>query len=227
VLPYLPVMAVLGIEVWLGLTGRPTSPLGRIGMLVLVALLMARQYLTLRQNVRLAARVSAREQELRHQAFHDRLTGLANRALFSDRLEHAVHLHARDGRPVAVLFLDLDDFKSVNDSLGHAAGDQLLVRVAERVQGAVRTGDTVARLGGDEFGVLLESGDDPGQAAARIAAALRAPFPVGGGSVQVRASTGIARLTGTDVPIDADELLIRADGAMYTAKRATKAAAGN
>ena len=100
------------------------------------------------------------ERELSHQALHDTLTGLANRSLFFDRLSHAMDRRGRDNNQVAVLFLDLDDFKTVNDSYGHPAGDHLLVEVAKRLRSATRPGDTVARFGGDEFAVLVEAGDD-------------------------------------------------------------------
>ena len=110
------------------------------------------------------------EEQLRHQAFHDVLTGLENRFLFLDRLGHALARAGRGGRPTAVLFLDLDDFKAVNDRLGHAEGDRLLVAVAQRLKAVTRDGDTVARLGGDEFAIIVEETEpaEAEQAAARI-----------------------------------------------------------
>jgi diguanylate cyclase (GGDEF)-like protein len=221
-LPYVPVAVALVVT---GVTGSRGQQLDGWELLtagLVVALLLARQYLTLRDNSTLAAELAARESELRHQAFHDALTGLANRALFLDRLDHALQLHARDLRPVAVVFLDLDDFKVVNDTLGHAVGDELLVRVAERLRGAVRAGDTVARLGGDEFAVLLEDGGDPAQTAAKVAGALTTPFTLRGDVVDVRASVGLCELSAEDAPLAADELLARSDTAMYAAKRSGK-----
>ena len=133
------------------------------------------------------------EEELKHQAFHDALSGLANRALFLDRLEHALARATRSQSLLAVLFLDLDDFKLVNDSLGHAAGDELLVAVAGRLIKSLRAGDTAARFGGDEFAVLLEeiSGlDEACQVAERIIAELQRPLadrgPRGSGARQHR-----------------------------------------
>jgi diguanylate cyclase (GGDEF)-like protein/PAS domain S-box-containing protein len=163
------------------------------------------------------------EEELKHLAFHDSLTGLANRALFRDRVEHALARHARHGEPIAVLFLDLDDFKVVNDSLGHVAGDELLGDVAKRLLTCLRTGDTAARLGGDEFAVLIEDVTDPKEAAAlaeRIIGSLGTPFPLEGKEIFVHASIGYA-LSDTEI-LNADELLRAADVAMYAAKAAGK-----
>ncbi|SCX40578.1 diguanylate cyclase (GGDEF) domain-containing protein [Klenkia marina] len=221
-LPYVPVAAALAITTILVVAGRTLNRWELLTAGVVIALLLTRQYVALRDNGRLALELATREAELRHQAFHDGLTGLANRALFLDRLAHALALHARDLRPVAVVFLDLDDFKVVNDTLGHAVGDELLVRVAERLTGAVRTGDTVARLGGDEFAVLLEDGGDPLPIAAKVADALVPPFTLAGDVVDVHASVGICELSPHDAPLAADELLARSDTAMYAAKRSGK-----
>jgi diguanylate cyclase (GGDEF)-like protein/PAS domain S-box-containing protein len=123
------------------------------------------------------------EDELVHQAFHDPLTALANRALFRDRVEHALQLRARDDRPLAVIFCDLDEFKTINDSLGHGAGDEVLRSAADRLRGCLRQTDTVARLGGDEFGILLESFEEdaePMEVAARIAEAIGQPLIAAG-----------------------------------------------
>ncbi|WP_369252659.1 diguanylate cyclase domain-containing protein [Geodermatophilus amargosae] len=221
-LPYAPVTLALGVALTRSLSGTTLQQAEELVVALVIAALLARQYGTVRENVRLADDLAAREAQLRHLAFSDPLTGLANRSLFLDRLEHALSLHARDGRPIAVVFLDLDDFKSVNDTLGHAAGDDLLRHVAHRLRGALRGGDTVARLGGDEFAALLEDGGDPREAAARIAAAMDLPFPVAGSLRAVGASTGVVALSAGDAAAGADELMARADAAMYTAKRAGK-----
>jgi diguanylate cyclase (GGDEF)-like protein len=158
------------------------------------------------------------EAELTRQALHDPLTGLANRTLLVDRMAHALTRAERNDVPTTVLFLDLDGFKTVNDSLGHATGDLLLVDVAERLRGSVRPADTIARLGGDEFAVLLEdAGTEEGTLIAeRVAEALDWSFHVGGREVFARASIGIA--TGEPGQRNADELLRDADLAMYMAK---------
>jgi diguanylate cyclase (GGDEF)-like protein/PAS domain S-box-containing protein len=163
------------------------------------------------------------EAQLVHQAFHDPLTGLANRALFRDRVEHALERQGRGAPPLAVLFLDLDDFKAVNDRLGHGAGDRLLVGVAERLRRATRGYDTVARLGGDEFAVLLEesaSDDDALTVVRRVTRALAHPFALDGREVAVTASVGLAHAAPGD---DAEALLRNADVAMYQAKGGGKA----
>jgi diguanylate cyclase (GGDEF)-like protein/PAS domain S-box-containing protein len=162
----------------------------------------------------------ALEQQLSHQAFHDSLTGLANRELFLDRVAHALDRADRAAGPVAVMFVDIDDFKVVNDSLGHHLGDKVLIAVAGRLKAAIRPGDTVARLGGDEFALLLESGEMPEAAevvACRIAAELVEPIQVGTEVIFVRASVGIAL---GQLPVDEPDGLLRdADLAMYLAKR--------
>ncbi len=162
------------------------------------------------------------ENELTHQAFHDPLTGLANRALFLDRVSHGLTLARRQGRAVSVVYLDLDDFKKVNDSMGHHEGDRLLVTTAERLKGCARAGDTVARLGGDEFAVLIEDGaaiDGLQAVVERFQSALARPFTLGGTEVPMSVSIGVATAEPEE---SADELLRNADMAMYTAKRRGK-----
>ncbi len=163
------------------------------------------------------------EDQLRHQALHDPLTSLPNRVLFVDRLSHALVRRTGD-TGVAVLFIDLDDFKAINDTLGHAAGDTLLSMVADRLSHVLRAGDTAARLGGDEFAFLLE-GAAPRQAeevAARLLAALAEPFDLDGRRATLTASVGVAARAGfvspAAAPETADELLRDADTAMYAAK---------
>jgi diguanylate cyclase (GGDEF)-like protein/PAS domain S-box-containing protein len=154
---------------------------------------------------------------LSHQAFHDSLTGLANRSLFRDRLDHALARSVRhDWKPV-VLYLDLDEFKRVNDTLGHAVGDQVLKEAATRITTCLRSADTCARLGGDEFAILLDEGtqDDAVAIAERLVASMRTPFVLADGIVYVGVSVGIA----TSAPeTSADDLLRNADVAMYMSK---------
>ena len=165
------------------------------------------------------------EEQLAHQAFHDPVTKLANRALFSDRVEHALMRATRGVPEIAVMFIDLDDFKTINDSLGHAAGDEVLQEVARRLRIAVRPTDTVARFGGDEFAVLLDGiagSEDAADAAARILRALDLPVTIDGKNVFPRASVGIC-LVGEELETPhAEELLRNADVAMYMAKRDSK-----
>jgi len=160
------------------------------------------------------------ELELSHQAFHDSLTGLANRALFRDRVEHAIAGRHRDAKPLSVFFLDLDGFKGVNDTLGHAMGDELLQQVADQIRSRVRPADTVARFGGDEFAVLMESLDSDTSAvevAQRIEEAIAQTVELSGRQVTLTASCGIAVFSGEET---AEELLRNADLAMYRVKSA-------
>jgi diguanylate cyclase (GGDEF)-like protein/PAS domain S-box-containing protein len=163
------------------------------------------------------------ERQLAHQAFHDPVTGLANRALFVERVRHAVARTRRDDEGVAVIFLDVDDFKTVNDSLGHAAGDQVLLEVAKRLESSIRASDTAARFGGDEFAVLLEdvrNVQEAADAADRILEAFNPPVRLSQKELSVRGSLGIA--VAEDSSADADELIRNADAAMYIAKREGK-----
>ena len=209
--PYVPVpfAVVLGARELFAGESQPILIAG----LVLIFVALARQFLLLDENRRLLEIVT-------EMALRDPLTDLANRALFNDRLAHAIELRGRTGAPVGVLVADLDDFKLVNDSLGHPVGDELLRSVGARIQSVVRPGDTVARLGGDEFAILVE--DAPAvaeQIAERVVRAMGEPFLVDGRSVDLRLSVGLAAAVG-DAVISAEELFTRADLAMYSAKRA-------
>jgi diguanylate cyclase (GGDEF)-like protein/PAS domain S-box-containing protein len=159
------------------------------------------------------------EETIRHMAYHDPLTDLPNRTLFTDRLNNGLANARRTGQMVAVLYLDLDRFKAVNDTVGHGLGDQLLRRVAERLLSLVRDGDTVARAGGDEFTLLLPNltkMEDVVDVATRITGTFRKPWSVGGQDFRVTASIGIAVYP--DDGDDADLLVKHADVAMYRAK---------
>jgi diguanylate cyclase (GGDEF)-like protein len=220
-LPYAPLVLAAGAALL-----EEVDRFEGVGLAVLAGLVIARQLVTLLENRDLSGRLRAglhelqrQEVKLRHQAFHDGLTGLANRELFWDRLEHALALGDRRVRTIAVMYLDLDRFKAVNDQFGHAAGDKVLIGVAERLRASLRPADTVARLGGDEFGVLLEALDDrtPDSVAQRVLEALSTPFVVCSGErVHVGASIGVA-VGRFD---DADGMVAAADTAMYEAKAA-------
>jgi len=228
-LPMIPVGIASVVLVTRAAAGQSIGPFLGITLALVGLFVVARTLIIQVENARLTSDLALtvealelREDELHHQAFHDAHTGLANRALFRDRLEHAVARRA--GQEVVVLFIDLDDFKTVNDSLGHDVGDHLLVLVAERLRACVRPGDTVARLGGDEFGVLVDESDAADHAdhlARRILAAFEVPFAVAGRQLRVQASVGVALgSTGTST---AAGLLQDADLAMYAAKAAGKA----
>jgi diguanylate cyclase (GGDEF)-like protein len=181
--------------------------------------LLAGQAVVAVANSRLVGQLQSAHEQLEHQAFHDALTGLPNRALMQRRLDEVLAARSTTGRTsVAVLFLDLDRFKEVNDTLGHEVGDELLVAVSKRLRGCVRDGDLVARLGGDEFTILLKAvrGEHrPTVLAERICQVMAQPFRVGGHEVSVSSSVGIAL---ADPTADAGEVMRQADLAMYTAK---------
>lgn len=165
------------------------------------------------------------ERQLAHQAFHDALTGLANRIMFHERAQHALTALNRRPGHLAMIMLDLDDFKIVNDTMGHAAGDDLLVAVAQRLTQTMRRSDTVARFGGDEFAVLMEDVDSPAAAARvadRIVARLAEPFDILGEPVQAGASAGLVVVGGADSEesVSLSKLLRNADLALYAAKAA-------
>jgi len=198
------------------------------------ALVLLRMAGIFRRNEELALQMVALTEEnaraqLKHQAFHDALTGLPNRALFRNRVEHALAGQRRDRLPVAVLFLDIDDFKNVNDGLGHDAGDSVLQEVALRLADCMRPVDTAARLGGDEFAILIHDTESEMQAveiAQRVMDALREPIVLagpGGRDLSVASSVGIAFSDrGMFSGADAEELLSNADAAMYMAKESGK-----
>jgi diguanylate cyclase (GGDEF)-like protein len=166
------------------------------------------------------AELAAANRQLAYQATHDPLTGLANRVLFDDRLQNALDRRRRNPALLGVLLLDLDGFKAVNDTHGHAVGDEVLATVGERLRHLMRTEDTVARLGGDEFAIVLDAGvkDQAVEAVTqRIIASLTQPIRVGGGfTVSVGASIGAAM---TDGAVEAAQLLREADSQMYAVKR--------
>lgn len=210
-LPFLPLMlaglAIAAQQPGL-LADGPVLPVGA----VLLAAVLARQYLAVSEDRRLLMKLA--EQSLR-----DPLTGLANRTLFNDRLTHALR-QRQDGRVTGVLALDLNGFKQINDNLGHAVGDELLIGVGDRLRRCVRAGETVARLGGDEFVVLIQATPETiGRAANRIVDAFDAPFEVGDREMPIRPGAGLAVAGPGDLNGTGEELLKRADMAMYESKR--------
>lgn len=210
-LPYLPLTMAAAVG-WAHAAGNTLHKplLGALG--ILVAAVLARQFVALVENQNLLSEVA-------QEAFRDHLTGLANRALFLHRLELAVARRHPDGTPIAVLCLDLDNFKAVNDALGHPAGDELLVRVAGRLTAALGDTGTIARLGGDEFAAVIEASVEESQAAAhRILDAFAGAILIDGIPITVRPSIGFTVATGS-ANCTVDQLLRHADLAMYAAKR--------
>ncbi|MBM2619615.1 GGDEF domain-containing protein [Actinoplanes sp. LDG1-06] len=189
-----------------------------VGLALICALVAWRQLVAFHDNQALISRLREHEVRLRHQAHFDGLTGLANRGHFHEQVEHAL---AASPGAVSVLLVDLDGFKAVNDTMGHAAGDALLLGVADRLRGAIRSGDVAARLGGDEFAVLLPgcTVTEAEQTAVRILSALTVPELIDGVPVRAAASIGVAA---AGPATDVGSLLREADIAMYAAKRGGK-----
>jgi len=222
--------APLGVGGWSGFTlqsnaeffGPIRSSVLRIGIALLALLVLAAAIIIVLGHRQEMAR--RRFQELlAHQAFHDGLTGLANRLLLYSRLNQAVSRARRQHRGLALLYLDLDGFKPVNDRRGHEVGDEVLVAVSERLVRTVRTEDTVARIGGDEFAVLMEDVDDTEaarQAAERIVEVVGRPMSLRGVEVMVGVSVGVAYSSQGEA--DGESLLRHADLAMYRAKEGGK-----
>jgi len=211
-LPYIPLVIAGGLELTRFGSCLASDPaLGAAPWLI--SAVLARQFLVIAENRRLLHSASDR-------ALRDPLTNLANRELFHDRLQHAIQLLHRDQRSIAVLSMDLDDFKLVNDNLGHTVGDALLVQAGQRLLSCARTGDTVARIGGDEFAVLIEdAGENAHLIVYQIMEAFERPFNTDGEVIFMRPSAGLA-VAGLDDPeLRAADLLKHADVAMYSAKR--------
>ncbi len=210
-LPYLPLPLAAAVGLGRAVGRMEHGPLlAALG--ILVAAVLARQFVMLGENQRLLSEVA-------QEAFRDSLTGLANRAQFLHRLEQAIARRGSDAEPIAVLCLDLDDFKSVNDALGHPAGDELLVRIAGRLTAALAGKGTVARLGGDEFAVLIEGSVEESQAAAhRVLESFSAAIVIDGVPIAARPSIGFTVATAAS-SCTVDQLLRYADLAMYAAKR--------
>ncbi|HEY3841831.1 MAG TPA: EAL domain-containing protein [Acidimicrobiales bacterium] len=216
------------VEVFAHVTGRGLlSARGALALLIggsaLCWLLGALIYVLGTSRSRAVLLVRRRTEELRHQAFHDALTGLPNRALVLDRIGQMMANARRRRTTVAALFLDLDNFKDINDTLGHRAGDELLARVSTRLSGVLRDGETIGRLGGDEFVVLVEGTtriDGAEAVAQRILVALETPFEVSGSDAPLRITASIGIATGERTT--PEELLRDADIALYRAKAAGK-----
>ncbi|MBX7450430.1 EAL domain-containing protein [Mycolicibacterium sp. 3033] len=217
----LPYSGFLGITVLLAfhvLTGNELGPVVVATAMVMVVLVAARQVVAMGQQRVLTRRLYEVQRRLAHQVMHDALTGLPNRLMFAQRLDAAMS----DGE-FGLIFVDLDDFKDVNDRYGHAAGDELLRAVGERLQRCLSEADILARIGGDEFAILIDAdAEDPDVVADRLRIALRDPFPLHGWSLRVRASMGLVHAGAGPSTLSSDDLLRQADISMYAGKRLGK-----
>nr|WP_254849053.1 EAL domain-containing protein [Mycobacterium sp. GA-1841] len=218
VLPYLGFLGIAVLFAYHVMIGQPLDAFAVWATVAMVLLVTVRQVLAMRSQHLLTQQLYRAQRRLGHQVLHDALTGLPNRLLFRERLDEAM----RRGQFV-LIFVDLDDFKEVNDRFGHAAGDELLCTVGERLKRCISDADTLARIGGDEFAVLIEGeSGNPEVVADRLRVALRDPFPVHGTSVRVKASMGLVP-SGTGGPAQtSDDVLRQADISMYAGKRLGK-----
>ncbi|MET0704187.1 MAG: EAL domain-containing protein [Mycobacterium sp.] len=218
VLPYLGFLGICALLAFHLLIARRLDPAVVWAALAVIMLVTARQLVAMRAQRQLTRRLYDAQHRLAHQVHHDALTGLPNRLLFARQLDDAL-AH----RKFVLIFVDIDDFKEVNDQFGHAAGDELLCAVGERLQRCVGAADTLARIGGDEFAILIEGKHEaPEVVADRLRVALRDPFAVHGSSVRVRASMGLVRPDIGEPAPTSDDLLRQADISMYAGKRLGK-----
>jgi diguanylate cyclase (GGDEF)-like protein len=218
-LPYPPVAIALGVIIGERIGTATVSNFAFWTLLAVVALVLVRQHLALGTNEALLGSLAAREREMEYQAHHDALTGLPNRVYFRDIVARALARQADVGARCAVLFIDLDDFKKINDTFGHAVGDSVLTEVGSRLRLGLRPTDIAARLGGDEFAVLVGSTRSEGDLstiASRLLEMLRKPASVEGLPLEIRGTIGIA--VGDATIAGCDELLRQADVALYAAK---------
>lgn len=217
-LPYIGFLCIIGLLSYHLLIGQDMPKLVTLVAVTMIALVTARQVVAMRAQRLLTNQLYEAQRRLAHQVHHDPLTGLPNRVLFAKRLDEAMH----DGKFV-LIFVDIDDFKEVNDQFGHAAGDELLCAVGERLRQCVGPADTLARIGGDEFAILVEGEHEaPEVVADKLRVALRDPFAVHGSSVRVRASMGLVRPSVDEPNPTSDDLLRQADISMYAGKRLGK-----
>jgi diguanylate cyclase len=218
VLPYVGFLGITSLYVFHLALGRRLNAAELYGAMVVITLVTARQVIAMRAQRRLMHRLYETQHRLAHQVHHDALTGLPNRVLFAERLDEAIGVG-----PFVLIFVDLDDFKEVNDRFGHAGGDELLCAVGERLKRCIGDADTLARIGGDEFAILISGEREaPEVVADRIRVAIRDPFPIHGSSIRVRASMGLVRPDAEHPTPTADDLLRQADVSMYAGKRVGK-----